>query len=127
MDHGDALFAAEAIEARLNGQAETCEQLAAHSLVRLMGFAQVLRRNAAAWAPALAGAIALEAIARQGRQAVDLPASDDEKIIVDKLRALAAEPPQSVPRNRRDRRKAAKILLPRRERLAGSRVSLALH
>lgn len=125
VDREDARFAADALEARLQGNVGECERLAASCLVRLMGAAQVIRRLAGAAPPAVLAADRLEAIAKDGGKAVDLPADDDEKIIVDSLRKLAAEPP--MPRNRHDRRKAAKLHLPRRERLVGVRAPLTVH
>ena len=124
MDREDVRFAADALDARLSGQAEELDRLAATCMVRLMGVAQALRRNAGTWPPAICGVLRLEAIARGGAEALNLPADDNEKIIVDKLLALAAELPTPV--NRHERRVKAKLHLPRKLRVAGVRSRLTL-
>ncbi len=125
MDRTDVRFAAQALEARLAADLNELDRLASSCVVRLMAVAQALRRNAGAWAPALLGATRLEAIARGGALAADLPAHDDEKIIVDKLLAHAAERP--TPPNRHERRTRAKLILPRNQRLIGGRKLVSVH
>jgi hypothetical protein len=124
VDRDDARFVADALDSRISGDREALDRLASSSFVRLGASAARLRALAADWPPALLAVAELETIAMYGGRAADEPAPPNLQIFVDKLRELAAERPQ--PRNRHERRRESKILLPRRARVAG-RVPARLH
>jgi hypothetical protein len=126
VDRDDARFVADALDSRISGDREALDQLAASSFVRLGASAARLSGLAADWPPALLAVSELKTIAMYGAKAADGPAPPDLQIFVDKLRELAAEPPQQ-PRNRHQRRRDSKIHLPRRARVAGRLPAARLH
>jgi hypothetical protein len=118
MDRDDARFVACALASRIAGDTEAVECLAASSLMRLSALATRIRKLADDWAPALCAVDELMAICRRGGGICDEPADPRLQIFVDKMNALAAEPPAPV-RNRADRRARAARLprAARRDRL----------
>lgn len=118
VDRDDARFIAAALDSRISGDREALDLLARSDAVALMASAAVLEGAAADWPPAVAGAAELRAIARHGSAAIDAGPPVGLKKLVDSLRKLAGEAPIAVPRNRAERRAAATIILPRRQRPA---------
>jgi hypothetical protein len=121
VDHNDARFVVAALESRITGDRVELDRLAETSVVRLAAAASRLKGLGVDWPPALLAALELETIVRYGAKAADGDASPDLKIFVDKLSELVAEKPMAAgeppPRNRAERRRAAAIYLPRRERV----------
>jgi hypothetical protein len=118
VDRDDARFVADALTSRITGDRDALDALAASSFVELGASAARLQSLAADWPPALLAVSELKTIAMYGAKAADGAAHPDLQIFVDKLRELVAEPPQQ-PRNRFERRRAARINLPRKARIAG--------
>jgi hypothetical protein len=115
MDRDDARFVADALACRIAGDREGLERLAASSLMRLSALATRIRALAAGWPPALLAAAELMDICRYAGKLVDRDEPHPTlQNFVDKMRALADEPP-APPRNRAERRARA-ANLPRAER-----------
>lgn len=135
MDRDDARFVVKALESRIAGDRDALAHLSASSLVHLTAAALRLKQIASMSPPgekiaqaAHLAALELETIAYEGAAAADADAHPDLQIFVDKLRELADEPLRPIaPRNREERRRAAAIQLPRRERVIGRRSALSLH
>ncbi len=122
MDRDDARFIVEALEARLGGDPDAIAELRASSFGRLFAAAARLRVNANGWPPALAAALELEGL---GRGTSDAEPSADLTEFLKVMRGIAGEAP--APRNRHERRHAARIQLPRRARLVGARSLVSIH
>lgn len=126
MDRDDARFVAAALTSRISGDREALDQLAALSCVRLVAASARLSSLADEWPPALLAANELRVIAHHGSAAADTPVPPELQIFVDNLRELVAEPAAAPPRNRFEKRRQAKIVLPRRARIQG-RVPVRIH
>lgn len=122
MDREDARFVANALDCRISGARGELEQLAASSLMVLSAIAATItKRNSGLepWSAATVAAEELMEICRKGGNVVDQPLDlarkAELKEFVASMRRLAGE--TQAPRNRAERRAAAKILLPRSKRL----------
>lgn len=107
MDRDDAAFVANALDSRISNERAELERLAASSLMRLSACATSIARNAADWPPAKVAAREIMAICRHGGAVCDQEPDPALKIVVDKLRELAAEP--VVAANRHGRRQLSSI------------------
>jgi hypothetical protein len=123
LDRGDARFLADVLTARLDGDAKTLGGLLSFEGARdrLRELAEDLKdASGGEWMPAIAGVIELVGLADDGVAVLEEVAPDASlRILVESLEKLAGEPPAPA-RNRHDRRKSAKLHLPRRSRLVGS-------
>lgn len=130
MDREDARFTAHALEGRITGDREQLDGLCASSLMRLSIIATIInKRNDEPWPPATAAADELMAIVRKGGRVVDTPLGTarlaELETFVASMRKLAGEDQQ--PRNRHERRRAAKLHVPRVRLFGGARPLVRIH
>jgi hypothetical protein len=93
MDRNDAAFVANVLECRIAGAREDLERHAASSFAVLLAAAAIIREKADGWAPALAAADELSAIAKGAGSVCDQPPAAELETFVECMKKLADEKP----------------------------------